>query len=76
MESVRCESETIGSAELCGSDWSVCSTRGMSSSIASGEGIMARGPVKDAVREVRTRDWCVRWVVRESWAVLRLHCVS
>lgn len=47
----------MGSAELCGSDWSVCSTRGRSSSMASEEGIIARGPVKDAVRDVRTRDW-------------------
>lgn len=33
---------------------------------------MALGPVKEAVREVRVRDWCVRWVARASWAVLSL----
>lgn len=57
VESVRWESEIIGSVDEWGSDWRVCSTRGRSSSIASGEGIMARGPVKEAVSEVRTRDW-------------------
>lgn len=56
----------MGSVDECGRDSRVCSTSGMSSSIASGEGIMARGPVNDAVSDVRTRDWWVRWVVRES----------
>lgn len=44
--------------------------------MASGEGTMARGPVNEAVKEVSTRDWWVRWVVSESWAVLRLCGVS
>jgi hypothetical protein len=31
--------------------------RGRSVSMASGSGIMGRGPENDAVREVRVRDW-------------------
>lgn len=76
VERVRWDKETIGSVEECGRDWRVCSISGRSESISSADGIMARGPVKEAVREVRTRDWWVRWVVRESWAVLRLRWVS
>lgn len=54
---MRWDSETIDSVDECGRDSRVCSTRGRSSSMASDEGIMARGPVKEAVRDVRTRDW-------------------
>jgi hypothetical protein len=46
--------------------------RGRSTSISSGSGMMGRGPENDAVREVRVRDWWVRWVVRASCAVLSL----
>jgi hypothetical protein len=40
--------------------------------MSSGEGRAGRGPEKEAVREVRVRDWWVRWVVRASWAVFSL----
>jgi hypothetical protein len=45
---------------------------GRSSSISSGSGRMANGPEKDTAMEVRVRDWCVRCVVRASWAVFNL----
>jgi hypothetical protein len=62
----------MGSVEECGRSSSVVSMRGRSTSISSGSGMMGRGPEKDAVREVRVRDWWVRWVVRASCAVLSL----
>jgi hypothetical protein len=47
-------------------------SRGRRESISEGSGIMARGPEKGVLREVRVRDWCVRWVVRASWVVFSL----
>lgn len=46
--------------------------RGRRVDISSGEGRIARGPVRMAVEELRVRDWWVRCVVRASWAVLSL----
>lgn len=60
------------SGDECGRSSRVLVMRGISASIASGSGYMALGPEKDAVNEVRVRDWCVRWVARASWAVLSL----
>jgi len=40
--------------------------------MSSGSSGVGRGPEKEAVRDVRVRDWCVRWVVRASWAVFNL----
>jgi hypothetical protein len=37
---------------------------------------MANGPEKDTAIDVRVRDWCVRCVVRASWAVFSLSVVS
>jgi hypothetical protein len=49
---------------------------GRSSSMSSGSGRMANGPEKDTAMDVRVRDWCVRCVVRASWAVFSLGFVS
>lgn len=72
LEWVRWESATSGSAEGWGSSSSVDCMIGRSSSISSGSGRMANGPEKDTAMEVRVRDWCVRCVVRASWAVFNL----
>lgn len=69
---VRCARDTIGSVEECGSSSRVLSISGRSVSISSKSGMMGRGPEKEAVREVRVRDWWVRCVVRASCAVFSL----
>ena len=76
LECVRWESATSGSAEGWGSSSSVDCIIGRSSSISSGSGRMANGPEKDTAIDVRVRDWCVRCVVRASWAVFSLSVVS
>lgn len=62
----------IGSVEDCGRSSNVDCISGRRVSIVSGSGMMGRGPENEAAREVKVRDWCVRWVVRASWAVLSL----
>lgn len=76
VERVRCESETSGAVEEFGRSSRVDWMRGRSVSMSSSEGIMGRGPEKEAVREVRVRDWWVRCVVRASWAVFNLVFIS
>jgi hypothetical protein len=66
VDRVRCESETRGSVDEFGRSSRVVWMSGRSVSISSGSGIMGRGPEKDAVRDVRVRDWWVRCVVRAS----------
>ena len=72
VDSVRWERETRGSVEACGRRSSVDWMRGRRMSMSSWSSGVGRGPEKDAVREVRVRDWWVRWVVRASWAVFYL----
>jgi len=76
LEWVRWEMATSGSAEGWGSSSSVVCMMGRSSSMSSGSGRMANGPEKETAMEVRVRDWCVRCVVRASWAVFSLGVVS
>lgn len=74
VDIVRCESATSGSVEACGSNSRVDWMRGRRFSMSSESRGVGRGPEKDAVREVRLRDWWVRWVVRASCAVFSLMC--
>lgn len=66
------ESAMTGCGEARGSSSSVDVMRGRRVSMVSRSGIMARGPEKEAVKEVSVRDWWERCVVRASCAVFSL----
>lgn len=66
FESVSWERERTACGFECGRSSRVDVMSGRRVSIVSGSGMMARGPEKEAVREVSVRDWWVRWVVSAS----------
>lgn len=66
VDIVRCVSDVRGCVEECGSSSRVDCISRRRFSISSKSGIMGRGPEKEAVSDVRVRDWWVRCVVRAS----------
>lgn len=66
VEVESCVRAMSGCGDDCGRSSRVEVMRGRRVEMVSASGRMARGPEKEAVSEVRVRDWWVKWVVRAS----------